>query len=49
MMIFSPVSLGAATVTWTGNAGTNDWNTAENWDVGIIVSLKYIFITKHLH
>jgi hypothetical protein len=34
LMIFSPIVLAAATVTWTG-ATDSDWNTAGNWNPGI--------------
>lgn len=38
----SPVAEGGI-ATWTGGAGTTDWNTAENWDIGVVPSGSAFF------
>ena len=37
LLFFYIVSLSTygQTVTWTGNGGSSDWNTANNWDTGV--------------
>ena len=35
LLIVSICLAQAQTTTWTGNAGTSDWNTALNWDNGV--------------
>ena len=35
LLLAAQFSAHAATVTWTGNAGTANWSTGANWDVGV--------------
>lgn len=43
-MILTPILMNAATVTWTGGAGTTDWATAGNWDTGMVPGVGDVVI-----